>query len=162
LSDGVFDLEKYDYTQLFYKKLCEEQTTKGQTVDCEFQWSTDLYDEDIPQIYDNFGIFVRKNGIIKGGLFGTINDKAVVPHSCIEAFWIDDKRRGMRLGTKVMEFALNHLKERDACIAELYTTDFQAPGFYEKMSFNKIFTYPNIFKVLDGKLNNSYLYRKEL
>ncbi|MEB3703050.1 GNAT family N-acetyltransferase [Candidatus Bealeia paramacronuclearis] len=128
-----------------------------------FEWRVEPQEESPPVPLGNFGVFVRKNGIIKGGLFGTLNTKdVVIPHSDIDIFWIDSSVRGTGLGSKVMNAALSFSKSQGAHIAQLGTIDFQAPGFYEKMNFQRINTSPKILKTLKGNLVNAYTYRKEI
>ncbi len=128
--------------------------------DC--QWIKEPED-DLLLLPAKFGVFVRKNGHVKGGLFGDINiQKVFIPNSHIDIFWIDASVRKTGLGTKVMNFALEHSKQRGAEVAELGTMDYHAPGFYEKMGFLRIHTDPKIIRTKDGKLNNSYDYRKYL
>jgi len=63
-------------------------------------------------------------------------------HSSIEFFWIDEKCRGQKLGTKLMKKAEDLLKSYKCPYINLYTMDFQAKSFYEKLGFTLLGTIP--------------------
>jgi len=75
----------------------------------------------------------------------------------VDYFWVDKKHRGQKLGSKLMEcieiFAKRHKIHR----IDLYTMDFQARGFYEKLGFALLAVIPNWARSYDA-----YLMRKVL
>lgn len=163
LTGAFHHLKNNKYEQRLYKEISGPALYPNAPLsmpDCS--WALESDDSnDIPPA--KFGIFIRKNGYVRGGLFGEVHtDDVFTPHADIDLFWIDSTIRGTGLGTKVMNFAFEHLKQRDAKVIELSTLDYQAPLFYEKMGFSRIHTDPKIVKTRDGKLNNSYIYRKVL
>ena len=163
LTGSFHHLKNNKYEQRLYKEIPGPALYPDAPIDMpDCSWVPEKDDsEDLPPA--KFGIFIRKNGYVRGGLFGEIHTENVfIPHADIDLFWIDSTIRGTGFGTKVMNFAFKHLKQRGAQVAELSTMDYQAPLFYEKMGFSRIHTDPKIVKSRDGKLNNSYIYRKVL
>lgn len=162
LSGEYHYLYKNTYVQHLYKEIsgpASSPETPLTVPDCEWgEWP-----EDNAPPLRKFGVFLLKNGHVRGGLFGGIEiAKAFIPHSYINQFWIDASVRGTGLGTKIMNIAFDHSKQKGAHVVELGTTDFHAPLFYEKMGFVRICTVPKIIRTNDGKLNNDYAYRKYL
>jgi ribosomal protein S18 acetylase RimI-like enzyme len=146
--------------QLFYKELSVLQDQQDTLLERGYQW---VCGEDGPKNFPGFfGVFVRKNGEIKGGVLGKINDKAVIPHCTIGVVWVDEILRGKNLGTRLMNCAFDYSKSCGVSTAELDTTSWQAAGFYEKLNFKKVLTIPRLHKTIDGQLSNVYGYRKEL
>lgn len=159
-SGAAYNLDNNNYVQHFYKELNPSQSQEVRFVKWDFEWISD--ENDPKDLSGYFGIFVREEGAVKGGVFGRLNLKAAIPHSTIGVIWVDDQFRGRGFGTKLMNFALEHSKKQGASITELDTIDFQAPEFYKKIGFEEILRMPNLIKDKTGKLNNSYVLRKSL
>lgn len=162
LTGEFHQLSKNTYEQRFYKELPDPAFLPETTcMETEFEWILKPDDQSLPP--KQFGIYVRKNGIIRGGLFGIANiDKAFIPHTYLHTFWIDPSIRGTGLGSRIINLTFDYSKQRGAEVIELGTMDFQAPLFYEKMGFTKVHTEPNMLITRDGKLNNGYLFRRPL
>lgn len=163
LTGAFHHLKNNKYEQRLYKEILGPALYPDAPLDipdCHWVPESDDFDNIPPP---KFGIFIRKKGQIKGGLFGEVHtNNSFIPHGEIDLFWIDSTIRGTGLGTKVMDFTFQHLRQRGAKCIELSTLDYQAPLFYEKMGFARIHADPKIVQTRDGKLNNSYIYRKIL
>lgn len=53
----------------------------------------------------------------------------------IDVVWVDESRRGLGLGAKLVQRAEQVAKERGCHGIHLDTHGFQAPGFYEKLGY---------------------------
>jgi GNAT superfamily N-acetyltransferase len=63
-----------------------------------------------------------------GGLYGRTSLGVLF----IERFFLPEKFRGNRLGSRLLEMAEAEGKRRACALAALFTLHFQAPGFYQK------------------------------
>lgn len=159
-SGAAYNLDNNQYVQHFYKELDPTESQENLLAKWDCQW---VFDENDPKdLSGYFGIFIKEEGDVKGGVFGRMNLDAAIPHSTISVLWVDDQFRGRGFGTKLMDFALEYSKKWGASIAELDTIDFQAPEFYKKIGFEDILRMPNLIKAKNGKLNNSIVLRKKL
>jgi ribosomal protein S18 acetylase RimI-like enzyme len=94
-------------------------------------------------------------GAIRGGLIGRTH--AIPQWLEISIIWVDEQIRRQGLGRQLMEEAEREACRRGCRYARLATSNFQAPGFYERLGYS-----------LYGKLENcppgetAYYYWKEL
>lgn len=94
-------------------------------------------------------------GAIRGGLVGRTH--AIPQWLEISIIWVDEQVRRQGLGQKLMEEAEREAYLQGCRYARLATSNFQAPGFYERLGYS-----------LYGKLENCppgetvYYYWKEL
>jgi ribosomal protein S18 acetylase RimI-like enzyme len=73
------------------------------------------------------------NGSVVGGLIGKTNE---IPEWLnISVVWVTEQQRGQGIGQRLMSLAEEEAKNRSCRHARLATSDFQAPGFYEKMGY---------------------------
>ncbi|MGP4002568.1 GNAT family N-acetyltransferase [Streptomyces sp. 8N706] len=80
---------------------------------------------------------VDEADVVVGGLIG--HTWAHWLH--VELLWIDERRRGSGLGTRLMARAEEIARdERDCVHARVETWDFQAPGFYRKLGYRIVGT----------------------
>lgn len=63
----------------------------------------------------------------------------------INAVWVDEKHRNKDLGTKLFQVLEEYAKEHEYKIIQLFTTDFQAPSFYEKLGFTCVTKVDRVF-----------------
>lgn len=93
------------------------------------------YDESKIEPYNcyPYTIFIKRNDAkiiagLYGDIFGTI---------CrIECLWVEEKRRHQGLGTKLFNELEKFAISKNCKILQLYTTEFQAKEFYEKIGFS--------------------------
>jgi len=75
----------------------------------------------------------------------------------VDILWVSEAARGQGLGSRLLAEAEREARARGCRFAKLYTSRFQAPGFYPKQGYT-----------LYGKLEDfppgetTYFYRKEL
>ena len=154
-----WDLKTGSRKHYFQKKL-EESAVEEDSIG--FSWEESV-DEESPFTppEGSFGFFVRKEGEIKGGLYGKrLQPFDAIPHGEIDVFCLNPDLRKKGLGSILMEYALAHLKSTGATVVELSTTDWQAPGFYRKKGFDEVVTFPIAIEA--GQLYLGYVFRKEL
>ena len=63
----------------------------------------------------------------------------------IGVLWVEEQRRGQRLGSALIWQAEDEARQRGCSAARLSTFDFQAPGFYERLgyvSYGRLDGYP--------------------
>jgi len=90
-----------------------------------------------------------KNGSILGGCLSKLYFKTVpVPYVDIDTLWIDKSLRRLKLGSKLMHFTEKLAAKYGCHIAVVGTNEFQAPGFYTKIGYEK---YMYIEELLRGK-----------
>jgi GNAT superfamily N-acetyltransferase len=58
----------------------------------------------------------------------------------IEYLWVEETRRGQGLGTRLLERAEAHARERDCSVVVVATHSFQAPAFYERHRYSRVAT----------------------
>jgi ribosomal protein S18 acetylase RimI-like enzyme len=68
-----------------------------------------------------------------GGLIGRTHS---IPYWLeISVLWVHEASRGQGLGRQLVQQAEQEAAQRDCRYARLATSDFQAPGFYEKLGY---------------------------
>ena len=80
-------------------------------------------------------------GAVVGGLIGRTH--SIREWLEISILWVEEVLRGQGLGRRLVQQAEQEAMARGCHYARLATSDFQAPGFYEKMGYT-----------LYGKLDN--------
>jgi len=55
----------------------------------------------------------------------------------IDLVWVDSRARGKGVGRRLMEEAEAEAQRRGCHSAYLWTQDYEAPGFYEKLGYRK-------------------------
>ena len=106
-----------------------------------------------------FSVFLRESGGgILGGLFGNLYERTGETHAYIDVFYTDPSVRGQGYGRKLMTHADAFFEAQGIKSVRLDTTDFQAPWFYEKYGFKRVWMIPEYIKTVDGKLTNMYEY----
>ena len=86
----------------------------------------------------HFTLVAREDGRLLGGLNAAIEwDWLYVRH-----LWVEEKERKRGLGRMLMERAESEARARDCRHAYVDTFSFQAPGFYERLGYER-------FAVLD-------------
>ena len=85
------------------------------------------------------GIFIEEEGRIVAGLCGNAWG------GCLEIrqFWIEETRRKLGLGSRLLGVAEQEARRRDCGQILLMTFTFQAPAFYAKHGFEVIATVDN-------------------
>ena len=79
-----------------------------------------------------FTIFIKAQDTkiiagLNGDIFGTV---------CrVDCFWVEEKRRYQGLGTKLLQELEKFAISKKCKILQLYTAEFQAREFYEKIGF---------------------------
>ncbi|MBI4763091.1 MAG: GNAT family N-acetyltransferase [Deltaproteobacteria bacterium] len=74
----------------------------------------------------------------KGEIIAGINGQSYWGRLHIENLWVHESYRKKGLGKELIELAEKTSKEQGCSGIDLDTMSFQAPGFYEKMGFNKV------------------------
>jgi GNAT superfamily N-acetyltransferase len=60
----------------------------------------------------------------------------------IDLFFLPDNLRGDGLGSRLLRLAEDEARQRGCVGAVLYTSNFQAPGFYERQGYRVLGTVP--------------------
>ncbi len=82
-----------------------------------------------------FSLTIRdENSKIIAGLNGLI----FLDHARVEFTWVDEPYRGQGLGRQLFQKLEVYCRSKGCKVIQLYTFDFQAPTFYEKMGFDFI------------------------
>lgn len=95
-----------------------------------------------------FAFFVRdENNKILGGCNG------VMYYGChyIDNLWLDEKLRGKRIGTQLMQAAEKLAREKGCLFSTVNTMDWEALDFYKKLGYEVEFE-------RSGYFNNSTFY----
>jgi GNAT superfamily N-acetyltransferase len=71
-------------------------------------------------------------GMVRGGARGVVRMGAVD----LQALWLDEELRGKGEGERIVRAVEDESKRRGARAVLLYTYDFQARGFYEKLGYS--------------------------
>jgi GNAT superfamily N-acetyltransferase len=92
-------------------------------------------------------------GTVVGGILGHTRWRWLY----IAKLWVDERARGQRLGTRLMEAAEDLARSRGCTDVSLDTFDYQARPFYEKLGYE-------LFGTLEGYPPGSrqYYLRKQL
>lgn len=100
------------------------------------------------------GVYIRdEKGEVIAGLIGNTHGNWLL----VKYLWIEEGLRKSGIGSKILKKAEETAKARGAKYVFLDTFSFQAPLFYEKHGYNKVFALENY--PLTGK---RYYYTKEL
>lgn len=91
--------------------------------------------------------FKNSIGAVIGGTYGRYIPCELVD---IDYFWIDEKHRHQKLGTKLMKALEDFAKKHKVPRINLYTMEFQAMPFYEKLGFTLLATVPNWARQYDA------------
>jgi ribosomal protein S18 acetylase RimI-like enzyme len=94
-------------------------------------------------------------GSVVGGLVGVTN--AIPEWLNISVLWVQEEQRGQGIGGHLMRRAEAEAKNRSCRFARLATSDYQAPGFYEKMGYEM---YGKLENCPQGEID--YYFYKEL
>ncbi len=77
-------------------------------------------------------LVVRDN---EGRLIAGVAGRTIYFQLLIEVLWVDRKKRGEGLGTKLMKQLEAEAKKRGCIAAQVDTLSFQAPDFYKRLGF---------------------------
>jgi ribosomal protein S18 acetylase RimI-like enzyme len=88
-----------------------------------------------------FTISVVSSSKIIAGLVGDIFG----PLCNIYDLWVDEQLRQKGLGSKMIKQIETFAKSRNCKIIQLYTAEFHARGFYEKLGYAVMATHPGEF-----------------
>lgn len=83
---------------------------------------------------DPFGFYMILNNDIIGGIIA----HKKMQWLDIDILYVNQDFRNRKIGSKLMNKAIEYCKENDLIGIHLYTLDFQAKGFYEKQNFELI------------------------
>lgn len=61
-------------------------------------------------------------------------------HARVEFTWVDERYRRQGLGRNLFQKLDAYCRSKKCSVIQLYTFNFQAPSFYEKMGFEHIGT----------------------
>ncbi|MBY2476435.1 GNAT family N-acetyltransferase [Clostridioides difficile] len=88
----------------------------------------------------DLGIYTRdKTGQILAGLIGVTHGNWL----SIKYLWVSEKLRYKGIGSQLLHTTEKIAKERGCKYAFLDTFSFQAPKFYEKFGYNKVYALEN-------------------
>lgn len=73
----------------------------------------------------------------KGQVLGGLILQSYWRESYIELLWLSASARGKGLGSRLLEVAERHARQRGSRLIHLNTYSFQAPGFYEKQGYRR-------------------------
>jgi len=74
----------------------------------------------------------------EGALLGGLKAEIAWDWLMIDIFWLDARARGQGLGTRMLAAAEAAGRARGAIGAHLYSSTFQAPGFYIRQGYEEI------------------------
>lgn len=89
--------------------------------------------------YSSFVIVAERNGELIGGLSGY----SLYDWLCVEVLWVAEQERRHGIGRALMKEAEELALERRCTGIHLDTFDFQGPGFYEKLGYQRYGQLPN-------------------
>lgn len=134
LDDSVIDTNEDAYQLSVESKIAPE--LKAQYLAC-------YNSGNIPKSYEYFSIFIMSTADeIIAGAIGKIKTIDGIYFCKVEEFWVDEACRGQNLGTKMMDQIIRYAQSKSCKFIKLYTLDFLARGFYEKLGFTVIATFP--------------------
>ena len=88
----------------------------------------------------NFAVFARNE---QQQVIGGIRAVAFWNYCIIELLWLDEKARGLSIGSKLIAATEAFAKENGFNHIRTETLDFQAKGFYEKQGFSVFGSLPD-------------------
>ena len=94
----------------------------------------DLEKEKKFNCYVPYGFYALVNGEFVGGI--TMNKK--MNWLDLDVLYVKEDYRRMKIGTALINETIKYCKDENIDGIHLYTLDFQAKGFYEKMGFTLI------------------------
>ena len=74
----------------------------------------------------------------KGRLLGGLILQSYWKESYVELLWLSEKARRLGYGRRLMQEAERRARRRGSRLLHLNTYSFQAPGFYEKLGFERV------------------------
>lgn len=74
----------------------------------------------------------------KGRLLGGLILQSYWTESYVELLWLSDKARRQGYGRRLIAEAERRARRRGSLLIHLNTYSFQAPGFYEKLGFQRV------------------------
>lgn len=81
----------------------------------------------------------EKTGRVIGGLSGEL----LWGWLFVSLLWVDESARGKGLGTRLVQKAEDDLRQQDGSGLYLWTQDWEAPEFYEKIGFQRFVSLPD-------------------
>lgn len=78
-----------------------------------------------------------------GNVIGGLSGELLWGWLFISLLWVDEKARGRGLGRQLVTQAENDLRQQGGSGLYLWTQDWEAPGFYEKIGFQRFVTLPD-------------------
>ncbi|MGE4574413.1 GNAT family N-acetyltransferase [Parachlamydia sp.] len=87
-----------------------------------------------------FMVYARDaNAEVIGGLSGDILGSS----ACIDYMWVDEKYRCQGIGTRLLKELEAYAKAKNCTHVQLFTYDFQAKKFYQKLGFQCVSSISN-------------------
>lgn len=83
-----------------------------------------------------------EKGALQGGVYVFLHPG----WAYIDLVWVADRDRGKGLGRRLMQEAEAEAKRRGCHSAYLWTQDFEAPGFYEKLGYKRFVELENFIR----------------
>lgn len=80
-------------------------------------------------------VFARDDG---GAIIGGLHGWTWGGIGYVDTFWIREDLRGQGLGTQLLAAAEREATERGCHVMHLSTHDYQAPGFYPRVGYERI------------------------
>jgi GNAT superfamily N-acetyltransferase len=119
-----------------------------------------------PPLYslsNHLSVFVRdQRGIVQGGALCSYEPDAFMPHIYVHAFYMNETVRGTGLGKTVMTQLESYTRYLKIPNLLLGTCDHQAPWFYEKIGYKRLYALPKQFQDRQGHYLTEYDYVKTL
>jgi GNAT superfamily N-acetyltransferase len=95
---------------------------------------------DVDRHPKTFAIVERNEaGVVEAGVYVYVH----TGWAYVDLIWVDEKRRGQGLGVKLMQDAEAEARRRGCHSVYVWTVDFEAPLFYEKLGYAKFVTFEN-------------------
>lgn len=92
---------------------------------------------DVPDADRYFKVFAVTEEDAAGSLLGGAYVYIHPGWAYVDLIWVDESHRGRGLGKKLMEQAEGEAVKRGCHSAYVWTQDFEAPGFYEKLGYHR-------------------------
>lgn len=115
-----------DYESKIHKEITKFNKEKN---------SIGYFSEQRPQGYgETFGFYAIKDNQLIGGIIANKKMQWID----VSIVFIEEEYRGQGIASKLISRMETYCKENDLVGIHLYTLDFQAKGFYEKLNFELI------------------------